>query len=176
MRKSAHSGFTLIEILLVVSLLSLLAALALPSFGTMIRNARTQSSSNLLTSHFALARMAAVKHNALVSVCPLAQEGICSTNSDWSRGWMVFLDPDGNRKPDALRQVLQVEHRRLSVQSILSNTTRPQLRYRPDGTSTGSNLTIWICEDHQLQMTLIVSSAGRVRTERPVGKTPCPRA
>ena len=76
----------------------------------------------------------------------------------------------GNLK--ILRVDLEPTSRKLRV---VSTKGRPQLRYLPDGSSAGSNLTISICNNRQqLLGKVIVNNMGRPRSERPKAATPCP--
>ena len=89
---------------------------------------------------------------------------------------MLFVDEDGNRRPDqgddVLRQETEPTSRHLR---IVSTTGRQQLRYLPDGTSAGTNLTLSICNDHgELLGRVVVNNLGRPRSERPAKPASCP--
>ena len=82
-----QQGFTLAEILVVVAVLGLLAAIAAPNLGEMIRKQRIKTASFDVFSTLNLARSEAIKRNRQVTVRP--------TSSDWSRGWQI-ADSAGN--------------------------------------------------------------------------------
>jgi type IV fimbrial biogenesis protein FimT len=174
MRRNA--GFTLIEAMVSVSVIAILAGIALPSLGAFVERQRTSAAITSLTTHMALARIAAISRNRRAVLCPSVDGSHCESGTDWSRGWMLFLDDDGNRKPDANDEVLRVDleptSRRLRV---ASSTGRQQLRYLPDGRSAGANLTISICNSQQqLLGQVIVNNMGRPRSQMPRVPTPCP--
>lgn len=89
---------------------------------------------------------------------------------------MLFMDDDGNRKPDANEDVLRVDLAPTSQHlRVVSTTGRQQLRYLPDGRSAGTNLTISICnQTGNLLGSVIVNNMGRARNELPKVPTPCP--
>ena len=89
---------------------------------------------------------------------------------------MLFLDDDGNRKPDIGEDVLHTDLKPTSRHlRVISNTGRKQLRYLPDGRSAGTNLTISICNPAgSLLGKVIVNNMGRPRSQRPKVPTPCP--
>ena len=80
------SGFTLIELMVTVSIGVILVLIALPSFrATMISNNVTQTS-NALLRDLNLARAEAVRRGTLVAV--ISNSG----SSNWSTGWYVQAD------------------------------------------------------------------------------------
>lgn len=59
-----EKGFTLIEMMIVVVILSLMLALAMPSYATWIQNTRIRSAAESFTSGLQLARNEAVRRNS----------------------------------------------------------------------------------------------------------------
>jgi len=109
--RPAHAGFTMIELMIVVTLMAILAAFAFPSFQSFIASNRLTAESNELLSGMNLARSEAVRVQRRVLLCrAAAADGVvsftttagCVTTSDsepW-QAWAVFVDgvsgdPDG---------------------------------------------------------------------------------
>lgn len=84
-------GFTLIELMVTVVVLGLLMTIAVPSFTDMIRNHRSLTAADELTSALNLARVEAVKRGKRVSICPSTNGTSCSGTS-WQGGWITFVD------------------------------------------------------------------------------------
>jgi type IV fimbrial biogenesis protein FimT len=74
-------GFTLVELLLVTTVLVILIAVGVPSFGTIIRNQRIKSASFELYSSLVFARSEAITRNTTVTIAP--------AGGNWGNGWTV---------------------------------------------------------------------------------------
>lgn len=168
-----HRGFTLIETMACLALISLLIGLGLPSFKHLLRMTQVQTVMADITADFASARIRAISRGTPVVVCP-ADALRCVNDGDWTRGWMLFQDADRNQRPDTDSDVFRMHAPAAHGLRIVSSRGRPQLRYLPDGMSGGSNLTISICSGETLAGKLIVNNAGRVRSERADGSSSCP--
>ena len=162
------SGFTLIEAVVTVSVLSILLATGLPAFSALLEHLRATSTLSLLVSQMGHARMAAVKYRRPVILCPSTDGLRCDRGGDWSNGWMIFVVRGDRGGPTTTTDLLQVELApRSQHMSIRSGPGRPHLRYLPDGRSAGSNLSIEICSKSGLrQGAVVVNNAGRPRIER----------
>lgn len=170
------AGFTLIELVITTATLALLASIALSPMNALIERHRASAAASSLIAHMQLARMAAVSHNRRAVLCPSGDGLNCDAGTDWSPGWLLFVDEDGNRRPDAASEILRIEREPVSRHlRIVSSAGRQQLRYLPDGTSAGANLTLSICSPRgDLLGKVIVNNVGRPRSERPTKLTPCP--
>lgn len=170
------AGFTLIELVTTVAVLAICTGVALPSFASLLEYQRSSAAITSLMAHMSLARMAAVSRNRRAVLCPSTDGMTCSSSLDWSAGWMLFVDDDGNRVPDIREDILRVDLQPTSRHlRVVSSSGRQQLRYLPDGRSAGSNLTLSICSrSGALLGQVIVNNMGRPRSERPKAPTACP--
>lgn len=73
--RSSVSGFTLIELLIVVSIAGILAAIAIPSFNSLMEKQRVNNAGFELYSILSLARSEAIKRNNDVTVTPTFSGG-----------------------------------------------------------------------------------------------------
>ena len=105
------AGFTAIELMVVVSIVAILAALAGPSFTPLIENWRVRESAEQLQSTLHYARSEAIKRGGRVVIqkIPNNTNG-CTTASStraWDCGWIVCHDTNDNGTCNAAEPVLQ---------------------------------------------------------------------
>lgn len=89
-------GVTFVELLVTLSIFSILLAVGVPSFSQFTANNRLNSYANTLFSHLSLARSEAIKRNTRVAICKSMDGSSCASSGDWSQGWIVFVDLDNN--------------------------------------------------------------------------------
>ncbi len=96
-----QNGFTLIELIVVVAIFGILASIAVPNYSSFIRRNQQSSAYNNLVGTISLARIEAVKRSKVITLCISSDQTTCDPNStDWSDGWIVFLDENGNALVD----------------------------------------------------------------------------
>ena len=105
------TGFTAIELMVVVSIVAILAALAAPSFSPLIENWRVRESAEQLQSTLYYARSEAIKRGGqvLIQKIPNNTNG-CTTATGtraWDCGWIVCHDTNGSGTCTAADPVLQ---------------------------------------------------------------------
>src|SRR3546814_19233482 len=71
-------GFTLIELMVTISVLAILMMLAVPSFTSIINSNRLTAQSNEVVAALQLARMEAIKQNRRAIVCRSATGTTCA--------------------------------------------------------------------------------------------------
>jgi type IV fimbrial biogenesis protein FimT len=97
------AGFTLIELMVALTVAAVLTAVALPSFSGLLRSNRVSSTSNNLLTGINLARSEAIKSNRGAGVCASTDGSACSTSAnDWTSGWIVWADLNNNSTLDLL--------------------------------------------------------------------------
>lgn len=94
-----NTGFTVIELMIVLLILAVLTGLALPAMNAFIANGRVRSVADDLAGALNLTRSEAIKYSrpatACVSVRTTTDNDTC-TGSDWAKGWLAWADKNGN--------------------------------------------------------------------------------
>ena len=171
-----NSGFTLIELMLALSVAAVLFSLALPSMHNLQQRQRIVSTANDLVAHINLARLHAVTRREIAVVCPSLDSATCTGANRWEDGWIVFRDPDRNGEPDQPGDVLRVGSGMENL--LIDSAGRTRIRYQPSGTAGGTNLTIKLCDttNPDQSRAVIVSNPGRPRVDDLPDHLSCPGA
>ena len=93
-------GFTLVELLITIVVVSILLAAGVPAFQSFIKNSRVTSQTNDLISTIQLARSEALKRGTNMVVCASSDQTTCTGKDTWADGWIVFSDLDPNNGPN----------------------------------------------------------------------------
>ena len=104
-------GFTLIEVLVVMAIVSALTAVAVPSFRSMADSLRLTAASNAFLAHLYLARSEAIKRRGRVVVCKSPDGLACAASGGWEQGRLIFHDANNNGVLDAGELVIATEDR-----------------------------------------------------------------
>src|ERR1700689_2291104 len=90
-----HYGFTLIELMVSLTVAGILFAVAIPAFNSFVQNDRDTGQANSLVESLSYARSEAVKRASPngVTVCQSASGAACDAGP-WTEGWIViYVDP-----------------------------------------------------------------------------------
>jgi type IV fimbrial biogenesis protein FimT len=83
-----------------VAIAGVLLALAMPAMQQFVTQKAVSSNSDELASALRFARSEALKRSAAVAICSsngkTGTAAGCAGTSDWTQGWVVFVDRDGN--------------------------------------------------------------------------------
>lgn len=174
-----ETGFTLIELMIAISISIVILTFAVPSFSSLIKNGRVTTFTNTLVTDVNFARQEAVTRGDKVILCrsanPTAAAPSCGGNANnWSSGWIVFVNKDANTTyDDGTDVLLRATDEVGGGVTIMTNvTSNANLVYNTDGTldMAGGTAIFAVCDNrgaghgNQLQ----VSPTGRPRLISPV--------
>ncbi|MDY6980447.1 MAG: GspH/FimT family protein [Pseudomonadota bacterium] len=163
-------GFTLLELVVVLTVVSILLGLGAPSLGPFLSSERGLTRMNSLAGSLALTRSEAIKRNEHVVLCKSPDGQSCRRKgTGWHEGWIVFVDRDHDRRRQDDEPILQ-HHGAGSAGQTLTYAafgSRHYVTYRPSG-MTRTNGTFTFCDPHYPDnaRALILMKTGRVRSSR----------
>lgn len=191
--RARDAGFTIIEIMVTVTVLGLILAIGLPN----LREFMTRNQAGAITAEFtndlSRARTEAISRNNCVTMCMSANTAnaltggtpTCATSGlDWQAGWIIFSNPSCSATQDDPTTVgstlISVRQPGVDSFTLQSPTATPLRRFIFDsrGLSTGIQSTFTLAytqeatggPNHRL---ICISSAGKVSVKKYGGST-CP--
>ena len=167
-----QTGFTLLELMITIAVLGVLLGIAIPSFQTMILNSRLTTQANQVITALNYARSEAVKRGSPATVCSSNGGTACAGAINWTTGWLVFADPDGDGVVDAGETVLRVWPALEGGNTL--NYGKDRVTFRSTGFATGFNDTFQLCDKRGKDdaRSTIVNAMGRAYVKK--GTASCP--
>jgi type IV fimbrial biogenesis protein FimT len=159
------SGFTVIELIIVVVIVAILAVIAFPSYAFVIRSNRVTGQVNDLLTAVSYARNESVTRGTRITLCASTDGATCDTAGTWRAGWIVFVDGGTAGELAGTDQLLRVWPA-IAADDTLT-TTAPFVSFSKEGFSSANDL-VWNfvphgCRDDQ-RRELRLRGLGRAET------------
>lgn len=172
-------GYTLIEVMVVVAIVGILTAAAVPSFNQMMQRQRVEAQVSSLISALRSARSEAVKRGQMVAICPTSNPNddlpTCAAGSpDWSQGWVIFVDNGpAPRTLEAGETIINVQQR-FDGSGGVTNNALNSIVFLPTGLPVGGVQSSFVvlpygsgASSSPLVRNIVLSAPGRVRVDKP---------
>lgn len=164
-RRAGHAGFTLHELMLVLSIVAVGVALAIPNMRSFLLNNRLTGAANDMLTAVHRARSESIKGHVQTIFCfsadPSALVPACDGNG--TQGWVIFIDANNNGQADAAPDVV-LRHGALPTTLTLKSTPAGNKGYLAFN-SAGFTRDIALGTD--LSGVVICDSRGNVNTTGP---------
>ena len=174
--RSAFSGFTLVELMVTISIVSIMLVLVAPGFADFMRKQRLIAATDGIASAIGQARTRALAQNVYVTIAPI--------NGDWKNGWQVFSEgqnPDGVYNAptdtllsqyDALPNTMKVDYNSTAYVANAGQASGSYLIYSPNGYTSSvtkqpqvtATFKIHYQDTPSPSRVVIVNALGRART------------
>ena len=144
-------GFTLVELMITLTMVAFLSVIALPSFTKMIKNNRLTTKANDFILVLNLARSEAVKRGTSVT--------LTANGGNWGTGWTVR---------DASSQTLRIGDPLQGDMTLTSGNTNTIITYQVSGAATGNPTALPgnfdLCDDRtgETGRRISISVTGRI--------------
>lgn len=174
--KLHHSGFTLIELAVTLAIASILIAIGMPSFSSLMNSTKISTTTNDYVFSLHKARSEAVKRVTGAGVCPSANSMVaaatCTAGAKYSDGWIVYADENNNKVQDGDEDILhRMEARSNGFTFVPDDVLAAQIYFNESGNSVNVadipvsgtiNITY---AGGSIGRNVIVSANGRVTVE-----------
>jgi type IV fimbrial biogenesis protein FimT len=132
LENSLQRGFSLIELLVTITIAVILLTIGVPSFVAMIASNKATSYANDLLADLNYARNESITRGNWVTVCHSNDAATCS--GAWSNGWIVWVNPAKANQPQSAGDILHV-HAALSTGWVLTGDAQisDNISFQPTG-------------------------------------------
>lgn len=162
-------GVTMVEAAVVLAIVALLAAVAVPFFDNLLQRHRLATATNDFLSAIHFTRAEALRRGDPVHLVPA--DGV-----NWTSGWVVLVDRNRNQRPDAGEEVLArypAPPRGVAIADALTGGARHYLAYAGSGRSSaaignGQHYGHFSFSSSAGQRLIVINALGRARACIPV--------
>ena len=169
MSMERHKGFTVVELLITIVVVSILLATGVPSILQMVKNNRVTMQANKLVTSVQLGRNEAVKRGTRTTVCAANTTlDDCAGSNNWANGWIVFSNLDNDSTADTgTGACLETEDCIMRTSEGINNSTLTgsdnAIHFLPTGLTDNGPVTFTLtandCEKEQ-ERSIIVTLQG----------------
>ncbi|UPG96725.1 GspH/FimT family pseudopilin [Luteibacter aegosomatissinici] len=156
------SGFTLMELMITVIVISVLMAIAVPSFRGTMRRSYVSNALSTVNADLQFARAEAANRHQFVSVCRSTNGLVCANGQDFDAGYIIYAY---NAAAGGTNQVLTTlstgmtllrytqAQPRVSIQATDANVLTFGQIGQPEPNGTRTNMNFTVCARLQNQTT-----------------------
>jgi len=131
--RTGSAGFTVLEALIVMALIGILAAIAVPSFGYLSANTKVKGASTELYLALIRARSESVKRNRVAGVVAISGD-----EDDWQAGWRVIADASSPPDHDLDDADDRVVYEQGPLPRVTITMAADNVQFRPTGRVIGA--------------------------------------
>ena len=165
-RIARFTGFTLIELMVVIGLVSIMQGLVIPTFARLVESSRIYFAAHTLRVDLRSAQAASARLRQFIRVCPSASGLSCDADNNWQQGWITYREAEHFAGEPFFRRILFHQQARKGLR-ISANGIGNSVRFAPDY-RIGSNFSLTICGNSREVpgLAVVVTQVGRIRIEK----------
>lgn len=163
-KNKSSSGFNLVEILIVLTLLAILINLGLPALSNTVERNQAKVVINEINRAISLTRFTAINSGLITTLC--RSENGTSCGGQWQDGFIVFTDRNADRVINGNDQLIRVFPEPASTGTLTFRAfqNKQYLQMTPQGFTNYQNGNFTFCtssNDPKLAQQLIINRSGR---------------
>ncbi len=156
-------GLTLIELMISISVSSILAAIAIPNYSAFIVQMRVDNEITQLHRMLLITRNSAINSGHKAIICPLDKSLKCTTQ--WEKELSIYIDSNNNEILDNNEMIIRTKDEISTGDVLVYGKGRAKITFKPTGQLSGlANGTFRYCptyyENHSRG--IVVARSGRV--------------
>jgi type IV fimbrial biogenesis protein FimT len=125
------AGFTMLELMLTISIAAILLVIGVPSFRYVTVSNRASAEINGLLGDMQFARGEAIKEGQPVSICASSDGATCLGTTAWHSGWIVF---SGSSPPvPAPAAIMKIQRTFSSTDTLTADNAITQVTFSREG-------------------------------------------
>lgn len=164
LKNKPNSGFNLIELLIVLTILAILVNLALPGLSQSVERNQARVAINEITRAINLTRYTAINNGVITTLCRSEDGQNCG--GQWQQGFIVFTDSNADRLINGNDQLIRVFPELASAGTLKFRAfqNKQYLQMTPQGFTNYQNGNFTFCpasNNAMLAQQVIVNRSGR---------------
>lgn len=167
MKIYTQDGFTIIELMIAVTLIAILLTFGIPGFGNTIEQNRLSTQVNTLISTLQLARSESVKTGKRITVCKSSNGSSCqNAAAGFESGWIVFEDSSpADGALSAGERLIKIQESLNSNHTLRGDANFANfVSYLPSGAISNDPGRFILCKDNDTTKSraVFINTSGRV--------------
>lgn len=131
-------GVTLFEMVVVMGVVAILMAIAIPSYHYISNSNRISAEVNGLLGDLQFARAEAIKEGQTVSVCVSSNGTSCTGGTSWQNGWIVFSDQNGDGAVESPPDfILRIQNPFSGTDTFVAGSSLSVITFNREGFAAG---------------------------------------
>ncbi len=139
-------GFTLIELMVTLAIAAILLMVGVPSMRDLILNNRLTAATNTFRSSLNIVRSEAIKQGRDATLCVSSDSATCTGETDWSLGWIAWVDRDNSGAPSA-DEIVRIVEPLPSTVTVVPSVAVSNFRIDATGAVNNPNVRLALCDD-----------------------------
>lgn len=156
------SGFSLLELLMVITLIGIVITMSYPSYCNLFVATRSDILQKQLLTELRMAKHLAQAIGKSVTICPKLNN---SCGNDWNQGQIIFIDNYANGKIENKNQIIFQFSKKLTGNLLFYSARKLNyISFNPlEDNNNNGTFSFNLANKTQAEWSLVINEKGRVR-------------